>query len=120
MHGALQPAAKADGGKAKAKLGVDGQPLSEAAAFRAEFASLQKEVTELGASQLEGKAKKEYETRKLLALGARKEKGQKMPLRMLQGIRKKSAKREAAQRELERQAGIVTANTPKAGKRKKR
>ena len=71
-------------------------------------------------AQLEGKAKKEYETRKLLALGARKEKGQKMPLRMLQGIRKKSAKREAAQRELERQAGIVTANTPKAGKRKKR
>ena len=82
---------------------------------RAEFASLRQEVLELGATQLDKKAKKEWERRKLKALGARDDKAQKMPVKMLAGMRKKQAQREARRAEEERQSGVITGRVAKPG-----
>lgn len=55
--------------------------------------SIRKEVAALGASQFKGRSKREWREREEAALGIRKQRGVRMPLSILQGLRRKKAMR---------------------------
>jgi hypothetical protein len=76
-----------------------------------------REVTELGASGLSKRSRREYELRRRLEIGLRKPKGQNVPLRMLLGMRMKQREREAKEKEQARASGMLVRS--KRGKRGK-
>jgi hypothetical protein len=72
-----------------------------------------KEVRAYGATAFVGKTKRDYEDEQYYLLTGRHKKKQKVPLNIVQGIKKASAKRDTKMREEARKAGIVV---PKAAK----
>lgn len=62
-------------------------------------------VEELGASQLSGKDKREYERKWLQRVGANPEKRNNIPYHILKGMRKKQSIRETKKRNIDIQAG---------------
>jgi Domain of unknown function (DUF4602) len=76
-----------------------------------------REVSELGASGLSKKARRDFELRQRQALGCRAPKGQRMPLPMVLGIRKKQREREAKEQQQALESGMLIRS--KRGKRGK-
>ncbi|KAI5054441.1 hypothetical protein GOP47_0030660, partial [Adiantum capillus-veneris] len=54
-----------------------------------EFDKIFKEVEQLGTSQMSWKKRKEIETQKMIALGSKPKKGQKMPIAVGRNIKRK-------------------------------
>eukprot|EP00050_Salpingoeca_kvevrii_P017982 m.69823 g.69823 ORF g.69823 m.69823 type:complete len:271 (-) comp7839_c0_seq4:108-920(-) len=82
---------------------------------RMEFNISQQAVIELGASELTGKAKKDYDQKRLQQLGAKAPKNIKTPYNILTGMRKKQHERAVAERERAREEGMPV---PKAQAKK--
>jgi hypothetical protein len=76
-----------------------------------------REVSELGASGLSKKARRDFELRKRQDLGCRAPKGQRMPLPMVLGILKKQREREAKEQQQALESGMLIRS--KRGKRGK-
>lgn len=93
-------------GKGKRKVGVD-----------IDFDDAIREVHKLGSTQFTGKQKKEYEAEMYKVLTGREKKKQKVPMKIVRGIKKAAAKREKRVEIENKEAGIVTA--VKRGKVKK-
>ncbi len=93
-------------GTSKRKLGVE-----------IDFDDAIREVHKLGSTQFTGKQKKEYEAEAYKALTGREKKKQKVPMKIVRGIKKAAAKREKRVEIENKEAGIVTA--VKRGKVKK-
>jgi hypothetical protein len=72
-----------------------------------------REVRAYGATAFVGKSKRDFEDEQYYLLTGRHKKKPKVPLNIVQGIKKAAAKRDAMMREEARQAGIVI---PKAAK----
>ena len=66
-----------------------------------------KEVRAYGATAFVGKTKRDYENEQYYLLTGRNKKKQKVPLNIVQGIKKATAKRDAKMREEARKSGIV-------------
>ena len=64
------------------------------------------QIVALGATQLQGHAKREYEAKRLVDMGARAPRRQRMPFRMAMGIKRKRDVREKRQRDLDRAMGL--------------
>eukprot|EP00163_Fabomonas_tropica_P022409 TRINITY_DN3908_c0_g1_i22.p1 TRINITY_DN3908_c0_g1~~TRINITY_DN3908_c0_g1_i22.p1 ORF type:complete len:185 (+),score=23.48 TRINITY_DN3908_c0_g1_i22:173-727(+) len=73
------------------------------------FRKTAEEVRDLGASTLTGKDKKLYETKRLIELGAKAPKNERMPLPMLQRMRAKHKK----DREDQYQLDLAAGNSPR-------
>lgn len=71
------------------------------------------EVEDLGASQFTGKDRKEWQRKKLAALGARAPKQMKIPLTILKGMRKAEKKREIVKREKLRDSHMLPTSNRK-------
>ncbi|KAJ7527910.1 hypothetical protein O6H91_16G075900 [Diphasiastrum complanatum] len=78
---------------------------------REEFREILKEVEQLGTSQLSWKARKEWEAKKLLALGAKAPKSHKMPIEMGRNIKRKRELMEEQKRLQDGVAGLATATS---------
>ena len=91
-----------DNGNDKTKRGIE-----------IDFDETVKEIRTLGSTQFTGKQKRKYEKEQYEAFTGRTKKKQKVPLKIVRGIKKKAAERaERIERE-NRDAGIITANTNK-------
>uniref|UniRef100_A0A1D1ZVH6 Uncharacterized protein n=1 Tax=Auxenochlorella protothecoides TaxID=3075 RepID=A0A1D1ZVH6_AUXPR len=75
---------------------------------RAEFAQIQRDVLELGATGLDKKARKQYEAVSLVRLGAKAEKGPRIPASIGIGMARKRAQREARATEEAIAAGMLS------------
>lgn len=69
--------------------------LEQAALSNPQLRAIKREVEQLGAAQLQGRAKKAWEKREVKSMGIRERKGIKTPLPMLAGMRKMQHKRDA-------------------------
>eukprot|EP00611_Tribonema_gayanum_P018422 TRINITY_DN31539_c0_g1_i1.p1 TRINITY_DN31539_c0_g1~~TRINITY_DN31539_c0_g1_i1.p1 ORF type:complete len:194 (+),score=22.69 TRINITY_DN31539_c0_g1_i1:103-684(+) len=109
-----EPAAAAEGKSRSKKRGRAG----ESSEFRAAWVS----VNDLGTAQFTGKQKKEHEAAKIVALGGQAPKAQKMPYKILMGMRNKAKEREAKRLQAEKESGVisgVSASTNNAKRRKR-
>ncbi|KAG5189921.1 hypothetical protein JKP88DRAFT_352953 [Tribonema minus] len=64
-------------------------------------------VNDLGTAQFTGKQKKEHEAAKIVALGGQAPKAQKMPYKILMGMRNKAKEREAKRLQAEKESGAA-------------
>ena len=78
-----------------------------------DFDETVKEIHTLGSTQFTGKQKREYQEEQHKTLTGRAHKKQKVPLKIVRGIKKKAAQREKGIEQENRDAGIVTASTNK-------
>lgn len=85
----------------------------EEASRKQEFRQILEEVQKLGASQLSWKERKELESEKLAALGAKPAKSFKMPMAMGLAIKRKREKLEAEKAEQDILAGFLPAKRKK-------
>jgi len=76
-----------------------------------------REIHQLGSTQFVGKQKKEYDAEKYLKLTGREKKKQKVPVKIVRGIKKAAVKRETRIGKEMKDAGIVIA-VKKAGRKK--
>ncbi|MCO5558916.1 hypothetical protein L7F22_012506 [Adiantum nelumboides] len=83
-----------------------------------EFEQIFKEVQKLGTSQMSWKKRKEIETQKIVSLGAKPEKGQKMPVAMGRNIKRKRERMEEQKRQDELASGLLTTKRAKRGAEK--
>ncbi|GAB5371105.1 hypothetical protein AAMO2058_001551100 [Amorphochlora amoebiformis] len=67
---------------------------------------LAEQVNEMGSRSVSKKDNRAYELKRLLKIGAKVPKGQKMPMRMAIGIAEKRKRKEREQRELDRAMGL--------------
>ena len=74
-----------------------------------DFDSAWAAVKMLGASQLTGRAKREHEARRIVSLGGRAPKAQKVPYKILVGMRRKQKERAQKKAAYERALGIISA-----------
>ncbi|DBA01285.1 TPA: hypothetical protein N0F65_001790 [Lagenidium giganteum] len=88
----------------------DGLSLTEE--IRKEFEDTLTSVKEFAAANLTGKEKKQYDAKKIEALGGKAAKNRNMPYNMLIGLKKASAVREKRREVKEKESGVVS------GKRK--
>ncbi|KAL3912712.1 MAG: hypothetical protein SGILL_006776 [Bacillariaceae sp.] len=77
-----------------------------------------KEIRAYGATAFVGKQKRDYQDEQYFQLTGRHQKKQKVPLPIVRGIRKASAKRDLKLREEAQKAGVVLPKTSKDEKRK--
>ncbi|MCO5605904.1 hypothetical protein L7F22_060090 [Adiantum nelumboides] len=80
-----------------------------------EFKQIFKEVEKLGTSQMSWKKRKEIETQKIVSLGAKPEKGQKMPVAMGRNIKRKRERMEEQKRQDELASGLLATKRAKKG-----
>lgn len=73
---------------------------------RAGGSSLKEQVSDLGATALKGRERREYEARRLARIGAVAPKAPKVPLKMLLGMRKKEREREENRRRYHKAMGL--------------
>lgn len=78
-----------------------------------DFDEAVKEIHTLGSTQFTGKQKREYQEEQYKTFTGRAQKKQKVPLKIVRGIKKKAAEREKRTEQENRDAGIVTASTNK-------
>jgi len=78
-----------------------------------DFDETVREIRSLGSTQFTGKQKRQYEDEKYRELTGREKKKQKVPLKIVRGIKKKAAIRERRIEQENKEAGIVTASTNK-------
>lgn len=84
-----------------------------------DFDTSVREVHELGSSQFTGKLKRELEADQFRALVGREKKKEKVPVKIVRGIKKAAAKRVARQEKEAKESGLVTAKTGKTKLKKK-
>eukprot|EP00802_Teleaulax_amphioxeia_P021925 Tamp_22323.p1 GENE.Tamp_22323~~Tamp_22323.p1 ORF type:complete len:326 (+),score=100.52 Tamp_22323:73-1050(+) len=82
----------------------------------ADFVSTARIVEELGASRFEGRDKKQWELKRLKALGAKAPKNEKCPIFILKGMRAKAKEREAKQKARDMETGMAIKKTKKKTK----
>eukprot|EP01083_Nonionella_stella_P096591 271589_1 len=71
-------------------------------------------IDELGAAHLKGKEKKDWAARKVTERGGKAPKSQKVPFRIMKGMRRKQKNRESSQRERDREAGNLVRKVRKS------
>ena len=74
-----------------------------------DFDAAKEEIHKLGSTQFTGKQKKEFEAEQYKMLTGRDKKKQKVPVKIVRGIKKAAAKREARMMKEMKDAGVVTA-----------
>ena len=74
-----------------------------------DFDDTVREIHKLGSTQFIGKQKKEYEAEQYKKLTGREKKKQKVPVKIVRGIKKAAAKRDARNMKEMKEAGVVTA-----------
>mmetsp|Transcript_21065 Transcript_21065/g.25037 ORF Transcript_21065/g.25037 Transcript_21065/m.25037 type:complete len:174 (-) Transcript_21065:37-558(-) len=84
-----------------------------------DFDETVREVYELGSTKFAGKQKRDYENEQYTTLTGRQRKKQKIPVKIVRGIKKAAAVRETRVEKETKEAGIVTANK-RGGTTKKR
>jgi hypothetical protein len=82
-----------------------------------DFDDTVREIHQLGSTQFTGKQKKQFEAEQYKALTGREKKKQKVPVKIVRGIKKAAAKREANMLKQLKESGVVTA--AKSAKEKK-
>lgn len=75
-----------------------------------DFDETVREVYTLGSTRFAGKQKRDYEDEQYTTLTGRQRKKQKVPVKIVRGIKKAAAYREARAEQETKDAGIVTAN----------
>ena len=99
------------------KLGNDKSNL-KSSVMELDFNETVKEIHALGSTLFTGKQKRQYEAEKYMALTGREMKKQKVPLKIVRGIKKAAAKREARKEKEALESGVVTATKRKDSKKK--
>lgn len=98
----------------------DRNPTSNAPSrLQLDFETTVREIHQLGSTQFTGKLKKQHEAEQFRALVGRGKKKEKVPVKIVRGIKKAAAKREAKQLQEARDSGLVTVNTGKKKSKKK-
>lgn len=78
-----------------------------------DFDETVKEIRTLGSTQFTGKQKRQYEDEQYKILTGREKKKQKVPMKIVRGIKKKAAIREKRIELENKEAGIITASSNK-------
>ncbi|GLD91607.1 hypothetical protein PINS_up000140 [Pythium insidiosum] len=76
--------------------------------IRKEFSDAFKDVKEFAAANLKGKEKREFEAKRIEALGGKARKNRSMPYNILSAIKQARAVRESKKEELSKQSGVVS------------
>lgn len=105
------------GSSAKSKRKNQQQESTSKKGIEIDFDNTAREIHKLGSTQFIGKQKKQYEAEQYKALTGREKKQHKVPVKIVRGIKKAAAKREARIMKEMKDAGIVTANVAKKEKR---
>jgi len=85
-----------------------------------DFNETAREIHQLGSTQFIGKQKRQYEHEQYRALTGRDRKKQKVPVKIVRGLKKAAAKREERQKQELKESGVVTAkNTENTSSGKK-
>ena len=99
---------------------MDRNPTSNTSSrLQLDFDMTVKEIHQLGSSQFTGKLKKQHDAEKFRALVGREKQKEKVPVKIVRGIKKAAAKREAKQLQEAKESGLVTVNTGKKKLKKK-
>eukprot|EP01135_Chromosphaera_perkinsii_P010258 Nk52_evm1s2084 gene=Nk52_evmTU1s2084 len=101
------PKAKVDSFRRKKKGGNSNSKIESGNVGNVEISSFAKDVESLGAIGLTGRARKEFEIRKLKELGASGPKNQKVPYHILKGMKRKEEERYQKQREKAKEMGLM-------------
>ena len=96
------------GGSGAGSSGAGGDDEEELEHYR-DFDSAWSAVKMLGVSQLKGREKREHEARRIVELGGRAPKAQKVPYKILVGMRRKQKERAQKKAAYERALGIISA-----------
>ena len=77
--------------------------------IQVDFDDTVKEIHQLGSTQFTGKQKKKFQAEQYKALTGRDKKKQKVPVKIVRGIKKAALKREAKLKKEMKDSGVVTA-----------
>ena len=86
---------------------------------RGQFAEMRDEVVALGLTQLEGREKRNFNERRVTALGGAAKKRENVPYHILMGMRKKQKQRDDRRHAEEAASGVVLAASQKSKKKKR-
>jgi hypothetical protein len=93
---------------------IDRNPTTnKTSRLQIDFDMAVKEIHQLGSTQFTGKLKKQHEADQFRALVGREKQKEKVPVKIVRGIKKAAAKREAKQLQEVKESGLVTAGTGK-------
>ncbi|KAJ0401924.1 hypothetical protein P43SY_003541 [Pythium insidiosum] len=95
--------------KPRAKNASDGtEEISLDDEIRKEFNDAFKDVKEFAAANLKGKEKREFEAKRIEALGGKARKNRSTPYNILSAIKQARAVRESKKEEMSKQSGVVS------------